>query len=299
MGRNWIKGLMVALLALWAATAWGQGQSEADRQAEAQAAYAAAVTAAQAGPAEVALIDQGRLALAEGYLFVPKAEAARLMRAFGNSVDDQFVGLVLPKAEDQYWFITIDFVADGYVEDSEAQNWDADALLQTLKDGTAAANVDRVQRGFPAVEVLGWVERPAYDPASHRLVWSTDLQEVGAPTAQARTVNYNTYALGREGYFSLDLVTSSETVVADKAHAQAVLASLSYGLGKSYADYIPGSDTVAAYGIGALVAGVAAKKLGLLALAGVMLVKFGKVIAVAAVAALWGLRRLFRRKPEA
>jgi uncharacterized membrane-anchored protein len=50
---------------------------------------------------------------------------------------------------------------------------------------------------------------------------------------------------------------------------------------------------VAAYGITALVAGVAAKKLGFFALIGAFLAKGAKLLIVAAGAGLFALRRLF------
>ncbi|MBV9977299.1 MAG: DUF2167 domain-containing protein, partial [Hyphomicrobiales bacterium] len=55
------------------------------------------------------------------------------------------------------------------------------------------------------------------------------------------------------------------------------------------------TDKIAAYGIAALVGGLAAKKLGLLAIAGVFLVKFAKLIAVAAAGIGAGIVKWFRR----
>ena len=52
----------------------------------------------------------------------------------------------------------ISFVKEGYVKDDDAKNWNADDLLTNLKEGTQTANDDRIARGFPELEVLGWVE---------------------------------------------------------------------------------------------------------------------------------------------
>src|SRR5215470_472560 len=46
------------------------------------------------------------------------------------------------------------------IKDDDAKEWNADELLQNLKDGTSESNKDRVARGFPELEVLGWVEKP-------------------------------------------------------------------------------------------------------------------------------------------
>ena len=50
-----------------------------------------------------------------------------------------------------------------------------------------------------------------------------------------------------------------------KPTAHNLLASLDFAAGKRYADFNSSTDKVAEYGLAALVAGVAAKKLGLLA----------------------------------
>ena len=77
------------------------------------------------------------------------------------------------------------------------------------------------------------------------------------------TVNYNTYALGREGYITLDLITQQSQVPKDKGAVLALLNNIDYVEGKRYADFNSSTDKVAEYGLAALVAGVAAKKLGL------------------------------------
>ena len=91
--------------------------------------------------------------------------------------------------------------------------------------------------------------------------------------------------LGREGYVSLNLITSSSTVEADKPAAHELLAAVNFNDGKRYGDFNASTDKVAAYGLAALVGGIAAKKLGLLAAAGVFIAKFAKVIIVGVAAA--------------
>src|SRR5437588_12444441 len=53
------------------------------REAEQRAAWQAAGAVAIRGPADVTLLDQAVLKLPAGDVFVPKAEAARIMRALG------------------------------------------------------------------------------------------------------------------------------------------------------------------------------------------------------------------------
>ena len=150
--------------------------------------------------------------------------------------------------------------------------------------------------GIAPLEVTRWIEPPAYDSATQRLVWSVEGHDKGAPADADNTVNYNTYLLGREGYVSLDLITSASQIEAQKAVARNLLAAVAFNDGKRYAQYDASSDKLAAYGLAALVGGVAAKKLGLLALGAAFFAKFFKLIAVAVIAGGAAIRKFFTRK---
>ena len=248
------------------------------------AAAAAARAALVRGPSEVKLRDQAVLQLPEHFGFIPRKQGADLMSAMGNRVGDDFLGLIMPlERGDSHanWFVTVDYDPAGYVKDDDAKHWDADKLLKSLKDGTEAANAVRARMGVPPIVVTRWIEPPAYDPATHRLIWSAEAKLKNGTDADP-TINYNTYVLGREGYLELNLITSTSEVDSDKAAARELLSAVKFNGGKSYGDFNSSTDKVAAYGLAALVAGVAAKKLGLLALLAATLVKFAKVIAIGA-----------------
>lgn len=258
----------------------------------AEAAWEAAAAALQRGPQSIALRDQAHLALPEGYGFVPVKEATTLMEALGNSVSEQFIGLIFPVGnDDAQWLMSVDFAAAGYIKDDDAKHWKADELLQNLKDGTKANNERREKLGYPPIEVTRWVEPPAYDAVTQRLVWSAEARDIGAQPGSDATVNYNTYVLGREGYISMNLITSASKVEDEKPAARTLLSAVSFDDGKRYADFNASTDKVAEYGLAALVGGIAAKKLGLLALAGAFFAKFAKII----VLALAGAAALFRK----
>src|SRR5246127_1652116 len=212
-----MQKLIVAAPMVWAAlaplSAFAQSSppSEAQRQAELNAALSAANKTGTDGPRDVALIDQAVLKLPAGYLFVPKTEGLRVLHALGNAVDDpafasSFVGLALGKHPTDGWIVVIRYIKEGYIKDDDAKNWNADELLNNIREGTDEANKDRAARGFPEVEILRWVETPAYDPITHRLVWSLLSKHKGEADPPVKGINYNTYALGRDGYFSLNLL---------------------------------------------------------------------------------------------
>jgi uncharacterized membrane-anchored protein len=279
------------------ARAQAPATSQAAREAELKAAYEAGAKAGTRGPAKIVLLDQAGLSIPADYMFIPKAEGTRIMRALGNAISEASLdGIIVGLKQTDDWIVVVRYIKEGYIKDDEAKNWKSDELLQTLKDGTEESNKDRLARGFPELEVIGWIEQPTYDPASHRLVWSLLNKLKGAPDTDTKGINYNTYALGRDGYFSLNLLTDSDHVETDKAVARTLLAALSYNDGKRYEDFNVSTDHIAAYGIAALVGGLAAKKLGLLALIGVFALKFAKLIGIGIAAFMGGVWKLFGRK---
>ena len=285
--------LAVLMACVCRAVPAAQGDDSPQAQ-QLQAAFVAAAQVAVAGPSDVKVREQALLNLPEGYVFVPRPEADNLMRAMGNLSDERLVGLVFPK-DDAQWLAVVKYENSGYIRDDDAKNWNVDELFDSLKRGTDEANKDRRSRGFPELEIIGWAERPRYDAATHRLVWSMAARNKDAPADASSGVNYNTYALGREGYVSLNLISDIRTVERDKTHAQRLLAALEFQPGKRYADFNANTDRMAEYGLAALVGGVAAKKLGFFALAAAFLAKFAKVIGVAAIALGAGAMKLFRR----
>ncbi len=284
--------VMCLAVLMWPSFALADDQQPSAGEIAWQAATKVAIT----GPSDMPLGDQAVLHIPTAMAFIPKAEAATLMKAWGNSTNDQFYGLVVPRNSEEYWVMTIDHTAEGYVKDDEAKSWNADELLQSLKDGTEEQNKERVKIGVPALDIVGWIEKPNYDSSSHRLVWSMKAVDRGSAIDAPATVNYNTYALGRDGYFQINLLTSDATIEKEKPYARAVLAALEYKPGKRYEDFNVSTDHIAEYGLAALVGGVVAKKLGLLALAGVFILKFAKIILVSLAVVGGGVVKFFRGK---
>ena len=91
-------------------------------------------------------------------------------------------------------------------------------------------------------------------------------------------------------------MTDETHVASDKAHAATLLQALQFKEGKRYEDFNASTDKVAEYGLAALVGGIAAKKLGMFALAAGFFAKFAKVIALGAVGVVAAGRKLFGKK---
>jgi len=295
--RAFLSRLSLAASALLFLPAGACAQTAEARQ-EIEAAARAAYAAAQAGPTDVKLADQAVVHLPERMLFVPRPQAERLMQAYGNGKDATLLGLVMPKADDEDWVITVNFEKAGYIKDDDARNWNVSELLTSLREGTEQSNEERRKLGFPELTVDGWVQAPRYDSATQRLLWSVAARHKKAGLSEDPTVNYNTYALGRDGYITLDLITQKSAVPKDKGAVLALLDNLEYVEGKRYADFNASTDKVAEYGLAALVAGVAAKKLGLFAVIAAFVAKFAKVFVLAAAALGGGLWKRLRGKKE-
>jgi len=255
--------------------------------------------AAKHGPIDITLRDEAVLSVPKGEVFIPAQEAGILLRRMGNFTNDQVLGIILPEG-DENWFVVADYNDSGYVKDEEGKDIDADKLLQGMKDATEEDNKERREKGIDPIRESRWIEAPHYDKASRHLVWSIELETLNAKGAvKGKNLNYNTYALGRGGFIELTLVTGIATVEKDKTYVRQLLSNLHFKPGKRYEDFNASTDKVAAFGLLALIGGVAAKKLGLLALAGVFLVKFAKIGLAAAVAGFAAFRKFFRKKDDA
>jgi uncharacterized membrane-anchored protein len=287
--------LLIAALAALTVPLGASAQTDAAAEA-AKKAFEDARKAATSGPADLPLAGKAVLKLPAGHSFVPQPQAGRLLNAMGNpGQDTRLQGLIFP-ASDAGWFITVRYEDSGHIKDDDARDWNADDLLKSYREGTEESNEERVKMGVAAIEILGWAEKPAYDAATHRLAWAMSSRDKGAPANEPQGVNYNTYVLGREGYFMLNLVTGLAELPQHKPAAATMIQALNFNEGQRYADFNASTDHVAEYGLAALVVGVAAKKLGMLAAAGLLFAKFAKVILLGLAAVGAGAVKLFKRK---
>jgi uncharacterized membrane-anchored protein len=275
-----------------------QPLTQEQRRQEERESWKAGFRAAVMGPNSTLLGQQGQLQIPNKMAFIPMPEAGRIMRAIGNTVSPRFIGLVTSVDMDEDWFATLSYLPEGYIRDDDAKEWDADELLQNLREGTEHANKDRKARGFPELEIQGWIEKPTYASADHKLVWSAGLKHKGAPSGDDTTVNYNTYVLGREGYLSLNFVTSGSLIESEKPIVRTLLAGLQFVPGKRYEEFNSSTDRVAAYGLAALVGGAALKKAGFFAVIVAFAAKFAKLGFVLVLALVGGLFKLFRGKSD-
>jgi len=225
-----------------------------------------------------------------------------LVKLWGNPPrQEKTLGMLFPAeigpADPESWGVVITYDEDGYVKDDEAAGINYDDLLKEMKEGMRKGNQERIKQGYEAIELIGWAAPPRYDKAAHKLYWAKELSFGGGPE---HTLNYDIRALGRRGVLSLNAVASIDQLQAIEKDMREVLSFVEFNEGHRYGDYVAGVDKVAAYGIGALIAGTVAAKAGLFKLLLGALIA-GKKFVIIALAALGAfLKKLFsgRRKEE-
>ena len=239
------------------------------------------------------LQNLAELELAHNYVYLNAADAKQMLLSMGNFPGDNTLALIRSTDEKQNWFVEISYDGSGFVKDDEAKEWDADELLESIKQGTAQENEQRAKQGVAALNIMGWAEKPHYDAQSHKVEWSV-LARAADDKPGDETVNYKTLTLGRDGYISMNLVTSNKDLEQDKVYIAELLNGLHYYEGKRYTDFNSVTDKVAALGLTALVAGVAVKT-GLIAKLIALLIAFKKFLIVGVVVAFGALKSFFKK----
>jgi uncharacterized membrane-anchored protein len=179
---------------------------------------------------------------------------AAILRIQGPEVDSQVI-------------YTINKV--GYLtKDDWGDNIDKAKMLKEIKENTKESNKKRGE-GYPNVYVDSWAQDPHLDKVNNTVYWAI----AGHDDNQEKFVNAKALKLGREGYTEILWIGSPKQFSSAEAALEPVLANYNYKEGFQYADYVPGTDKLAAAGVGALVyklaTGKAVAKAGLLALAAI------------------------------
>jgi len=294
--RRWLPILLCPLALL---PAYAQQESEVSLSAEEQAQVAelqALLSSLDPQTGDVQLGDGlATLHVPEDFYFYDTQDAETvLVGLWGNPPGQDVLGMLFKSTytpiDSDAWAVTIDYVADGYVSDADAANIDYDAMLREMRKDLRAGNEDREAAGYGAIELIGWAEPPHYDAGSKKLYWAKELSFDGTDET---TLNYEIRALGRRGILSMTFIAATSQLNEINAHRETVLAMADFNEGHRYFDFDPDVDAVAAYGIGALVAGKLAAKAGFFAFALVLLKKFGIFLAIGLAAFGRRIKKMF------
>lgn len=239
------------------------------------------------------------LHLGQSLRFLNAEDTEKVLVAWGNPPGSKALGMVLPQQlspfAEESWAVLVTYSEDGHVDDEEAKKIDFSELLNDMKKDTEESNDERKAQGFDTVHLVGWAEPPHYDAAAKKLYWAKELDFGGA----AHTLNYDIRVLGRKGVLELSAIAGINQLSMIKSEIPKVLSAVEFNTGNRYADFNPSMDKMAAYGIGALIAGKVAAKVGLFKIIVAALIASKKLIVAGVVAAGMFLKKLLGKKGDA
>lgn len=226
--------------------------------------------------------DLVTLAVPEEFYFLDADDAETvLVDMWGNPPGQEVLGMLFPAnftpLDYESWAVTIEYSDDGHVSDDDVADINYDELLSDMQTDARATNPDRVDEGYESIEIIGWAEPPQYVAASRKLYWA---KEIRFGEAEETTLNYEIRALGRTGVLSMTFIAPTSQLGVINQNREAVLAMAEFNPGRRYEDFDSSIDKVAAYGVGALVAGKVAAKSGLFAGLLLLLKKLGIFILI-------------------
>jgi uncharacterized membrane-anchored protein len=204
-----------------------------------------------------------------------------LVDIWGNMPGAKTLGMLFPADMTPFdrdaWAVTIEYEEDGYISDEDANDIDYADLLRNMKKEVQAQSRERVKQGYESIELIGWAASPFYQPDTHKLYWA---KEIKFGENEINTLNYNIRVLGRKGVLVLNFIAGMDKMEVVESKLETVLKLAEFDQGARYADFNPSVDKVAAYGLGALVAGKVIAKTGFLTVALAFLKKFGVFIVI-------------------
>ena len=120
--------------------------------------------------------------------------------------------------------------------------------------------------------------------------------ELNVRGASQNTLNYDIRILGRKGVLSFNAIAGMNRLGDIEESMKQVMTFSDFNAGQRYADFDSKTDNLAAYGIGALVAGKVAAKVGFFKLILGALLAAKKLVIVAVIAVGGIIARLLGRK---
>ena len=186
--------------------------------------------------------------------------------------------------------VYFEYYEEGYVTLDDWEDMDADALLDSIRESTEAANEERAKIGMSPLTIVGWIETPRLDAASNTAYWTIELEDEGGSTVNAVALK-----LGRRGYEQITWVGMKADYEANPGLLATMIQNHEYDTGFRYAEFTDG-DMLAGFGIASLVAVTAGANsdFGKGILLGLLLfLKKGWILLVAAGAGAWAAIRKF------
>jgi uncharacterized membrane-anchored protein len=184
----------------------------------------------QFGPRTLTLSGLGALPLPKGMISADRAETRRFLEATGNPPAGDEIAIAAPANLD--WFLVFSF-DDFRKLGLEHPKPTIGEIVAALKRGNSETNQARKKAGRETLDLLGWRQKPSYDPKTFRLEWSVDTQESGG----RHNANRFWLLMTRNGVLSIELVTEEPRYAAASQSADTLLQKL--GIAEQEAYYNP------------------------------------------------------------
>ena len=142
------------------------------------------------------------------------------------------------------------FIGDGYIKGDDWSQVDPEEFLEQLKSASVENNKERMKNGYNTVQDIRWHIKPEFNKDLGYVYYSL----IVVFDDGNETYNSTAMVLGREGYTDLTFVFKESIAHLMPNEIDKVVQSFDYNSGVQYSDFKAG-DKIAAYGVGALVAG--------------------------------------------
>jgi uncharacterized membrane-anchored protein len=237
-----------------------------------------------------------QLTVPQGFKFLNADQSNYVItELWGNPPRKDVMGMLFPEAggpfKDSSYAFIISYEDIGYVKDEDADKIDYDDMLKKMQEEEKEVNVERQKQGYETIHIVGWAQKPYYDKTNKVLHWAKELR---FGSQEANTLNYEIRILGRKGILSMNAVAGMNELSLVKRDIDKVLHIATFTDGNKYADFDSNIDKVAAWSIGALVAGKVLAKVGILAFFG----KFLKLIVLGLAAVGGAIVKFFKGKKK-
>ncbi|MFT4680162.1 MAG: putative membrane-anchored protein [Litorivivens sp.] len=248
---------------------------------------------------EVGTIELGDgiavLVVPQGYKYLDVEQSEYVLNELWGNPPSPSLGMLFEEESnvlsDVGYVIDITYNEMGYIDDEDAADIDYDELEEEMFGDNDEDNRMRVEAGYETIDFIGWASEPYYDATAKKLHWAQELSFGGS---DEHTLNYAIRILGRKGVLQMNFISDMTELNNVKADIPLIMPSVNFTEGNQYADFDPDIDTLAAVGIGGLIAGKVLAKGGIL----IFLAKIWKFLAIGAVAALAYFRKRFSGKKD-
>jgi uncharacterized membrane-anchored protein len=241
---------------------------------------------------------KAKIRLSDDFRFLDPLNARKvLVDIWGNPPGAGSVtGLIVPKGinflDGTSWAAVIQWSDVGYVKDSDYDGIDFSKMLDQLKEQNRESSSKREAAGYGRMLLTSWATAPHYDKQTHKLFWAKAYDV----NRRDQALNYDIRVLGRSGVIELSVIAGMSQLQEIEAKVPAILGMVDFTDGNRYADFKPGTDKVAAYGIAGLIAGGVLAKAGFFKVVWLFAAKSIKLIVLGVAALFAGIGKLLGKK---